>query len=75
MLMEGLAEQIDMDGVNQGMNKEMLLHFMASAAVGVMEWWITHSLPISAKKLIEDITILLERNQMGPQPLEALPRQ
>ncbi|MEK4047123.1 TetR/AcrR family transcriptional regulator [Paenibacillus sp. FSL H8-0048] len=75
MLMEGLAEQIDMDGVNRGMNKEMLLHFMASAAVGVMEWWITHSLPISAKKLMEDISILLERNQMGPQPLDALSRQ
>ncbi|WP_405116647.1 TetR/AcrR family transcriptional regulator [Paenibacillus sp. FSL K6-1217] len=72
MLIEGLDKQIDMEGVNRGMNRAMLLQFMASAVVGVMEWWISHSLPCSAKKLVEDISILLERNQMGPPPLDAL---
>ncbi|NQX45814.1 TetR/AcrR family transcriptional regulator [Paenibacillus tritici] len=71
ILLQGLSEQIDMTGLNRGMNKEMLQQFLASAVVGVMEWWITHSMPYPAKELIEDILVLMERNQMAPRQLDS----
>jgi uncharacterized protein YjeT (DUF2065 family) len=52
------------------MNKEMLVQFLASAVVGVMEWWITHSMPYPAKEMIADILTLMERNQMAPRQLD-----
>lgn len=72
ILLQGLSEQIDMCGLNRGMNKEMLIQFLASAVVGVMEWWITHSMPYPAKEMIEDILALMERNQMAPRPLDTM---
>ncbi|KAI7259511.1 hypothetical protein KC345_g10288 [Hortaea werneckii] len=70
ILLQGLNEQIDMSGLNRGMNKEMLVQFLASAVVGVMEWWITHSMPYPAKEMIADILTLMERNQMAPRQLD-----
>ncbi|WNS43452.1 TetR/AcrR family transcriptional regulator [Paenibacillus sp. MMS20-IR301] len=67
ILLQGLSGQIEMDGLNRGMNKELLLQFLASAVVGVMEWWITHSMPYPAKDMIADILNLMERNQMVPR--------
>jgi AcrR family transcriptional regulator len=72
ILLQSLSEQIDMSGLNRGMNKEMLLQFLASAVVGVMEWWITHSMPYPAKEMIGDILTLMERNQMAPRELDSV---
>lgn len=64
MALHSLREQIDMSGINQNMNQEVLVQFLASAAVGVLEWWITHSMPYPAKDMVEQFWLLLERVQM-----------
>jgi hypothetical protein len=70
VLLHGLREQIDMSAINRDMNKEMLVQFLASAAVGVLEWWITHSMPYPATNMAEQLWALLECNQMVPLPLD-----
>jgi hypothetical protein len=35
---KNINEKIDMTGINQNMNKEILVQYVASAAVGLMEW-------------------------------------
>ena len=41
MAKNSLNEQINMSGINQNIHKEVLVQFLASAGVGVIEWWIT----------------------------------
>lgn len=61
--LDSLNEQIDMSGINSGMNKDMLVQFLASAAVGVLEWWVTHSMPYPAADMVDQLWLLLERVQ------------
>ncbi|MFE5321878.1 TetR/AcrR family transcriptional regulator [Paenibacillus sp. NPDC056579] len=68
VLRQGLSEQIEMSDINRNMNKEILVQYLASAAVGVLEWWITRSIPYPAKDMAEQLWALMERNQMVPQP-------
>ncbi|WP_136606179.1 TetR/AcrR family transcriptional regulator [Paenibacillus dokdonensis] len=65
-LLRGLDKQIDMSGINQGRNKEIMLQFLASAMAGMIEWWITSSESYPAEELVEELWILMERNQMIP---------
>ncbi|HBU83958.1 MAG TPA: TetR/AcrR family transcriptional regulator [Paenibacillus sp.] len=67
-LLRGLDKQIDMTGINQGRNKEIMLQFLASALAGMIEWWITSAEPYSAEELVDELWILMERNQMTPVP-------
>lgn len=64
LMSEGIREQVNMDGINRGMNKEILVHFMASAIVGIVEWWISHKMPVPAEQLARELWTLLERNQI-----------
>ncbi|MBT2288952.1 TetR family transcriptional regulator C-terminal domain-containing protein [Paenibacillus albidus] len=63
-----MDKQIDMSGINQGRNKEIMLQFLASAMAGMIEWWITSSESYPAEELVEELWILMERNQMIPVP-------
>ncbi|WP_053375935.1 TetR/AcrR family transcriptional regulator [Paenibacillus sp. FJAT-27812] len=49
-------------GINQGLNKTVIVRFVASAYVGVVEWWFTNDKPIPHQELAEQLGILLERN-------------
>ncbi len=64
MMQQSLDEQIDMGGINQGISKDVLVNFVTSAAVGVLEWWFINSMPYSAKDITEQLWELLERNQI-----------
>lgn len=66
MALQSFRGVIDMSGTNQNMNKEVIVQFMSSAIVGVLEWWITHSMPYSAKEMVEQFWLLMERVQMVP---------
>jgi hypothetical protein len=57
-----------MSGINQGRNKEIMLQFLASALAGMIEWWITSAEPYSTEELVDELWILMERNQMTPVP-------
>lgn len=72
MMQQSLHEQIDMSGINQRISKDVLVNFVTSAAVGVIEWWFTNSMPYSAEEITEQLWELLERNQIVPQPLASI---
>jgi hypothetical protein len=63
-----IEEQIDKKGIDQNMNKDILVQYVASATVGVMEWWITNSMPYSPSEMVEQLGFLLERVQLVHQP-------
>lgn len=65
MAVQSLDKQIDISDIRNGLNKEILVHFLASAAVGVLEWWITHSLPYSATEMVKQFSLLLEQFQLA----------
>lgn len=66
-MQQGIEEQLDMSGINQGMNKEIMVQFLVSAAIGLLEWWIVHSMPYSAEEMVEQLWQLLERNHITPE--------
>lgn len=49
-------------GINQGLNKEVIISFVASAYAGVVEWWFTNEKPVPHQVLAEQLGTLLERN-------------
>lgn len=64
MAKNSLNEQINMSSTGQNIQKEVLVQFLASAGVGVIEWWITNSMPYPAKDMVEEFSQLLERFQI-----------
>jgi AcrR family transcriptional regulator len=62
-LLEEFRDEVDITkGINQGLNKDLIVRFVASAYVGVVEWWFTNEKPISHQELAEQLGTLLERN-------------
>jgi AcrR family transcriptional regulator len=69
MVLQSVEKQIDGSDNNSGINKEILLQFLSSAVVGLLEWWITHSMPYSAAEMVEQVWLLVENIQLMPNPL------
>ncbi|PNQ79912.1 TetR/AcrR family transcriptional regulator [Paenibacillus sp. F4] len=55
---------INMDGDNKNYSKELTTQFMASAFVGVIEWWILNNMPQSPNDVADQLWGLLKRNQV-----------
>ena len=68
LALKSIDDKIDMTGNNSNMNKEILVQFVASAAVGLMEWWITNSMPYPAEEMVNQMSLLFERVQIFDQP-------
>ncbi|MGM1049300.1 MAG: TetR/AcrR family transcriptional regulator [Bacillota bacterium] len=60
-----IREQINMEDLNKGYDKQLITQFMASAFVGVIEWWILNNMPHSPKYVAEQLWGLFERNQIS----------
>jgi AcrR family transcriptional regulator len=60
VLVQSLSAYFDASGIPPDMNKEVSAQFLASAAVGVLEWWITQSMPYSPAEMVEHLWALLE---------------
>jgi hypothetical protein len=55
-------DQVDItEERNQGLNEDVMLQFMATAYVGVVEWWITNGMPYPPHVMAKQVGILLER--------------
>ncbi|MFD0675571.1 MULTISPECIES: TetR/AcrR family transcriptional regulator [unclassified Paenibacillus] len=48
-------------GKNEGLNEALLVRFVASSFVGVVEWWFTNEKPVPHHVLAEQLGTLLER--------------
>ncbi|MNE61285.1 hypothetical protein D3C80_1564890 [compost metagenome] len=61
-LVEEFQDEVDVTkGKNEGLNKDLTVKFVASAYVGVVEWWFTNEMPISHQALAEQLGTLLDR--------------
>jgi hypothetical protein len=49
------------EGKNEGLNEDVILQFMGTAYVGVVEWWITNGMPCPPHVMAEQVGLLLER--------------
>ncbi|WP_091164480.1 TetR/AcrR family transcriptional regulator [Paenibacillus sp. 1_12] len=63
LLIEELSNEADVtNGKNEGLNEDLLVRFVASAFVGVVEWWFTNEKPVPHHVLAKQLGALLERN-------------
>lgn len=49
-------------GKNYGLSEDVILQFVGSAYVGIVEWWFTNGMPYPPHVMAEQVGILLERN-------------
>lgn len=62
-LIEEFKDEVDIkEGKNHGLNEEIILQFIVTSYVGIVEWWITNEMPYSPHVMAEQVGILLERN-------------
>ena len=62
-LIEEFKDEVDTTkGKNQGLNEDVILQFIVTSYVGLVEWWITNGMPYSPQVMAEQVGILLERN-------------
>ncbi|ALC83428.1 MULTISPECIES: TetR/AcrR family transcriptional regulator [Bacillus] len=59
-----IQEKLDMQGINQGMDNELITQYTASAFVGTVEWWILNHMPRSPQFMAEHTWKLFERNNI-----------
>ncbi|ANY69403.1 TetR family transcriptional regulator [Paenibacillus sp. BIHB 4019] len=63
LLIEELTNEVEVTkGKNEKLNENLLVRFIASAYVGVVEWWFTNDKPVPHPILAEQLGTLLERN-------------
>lgn len=62
MIEELKNEVVVTEGINKGLNKEVIVKFFASAIVGMAETFFTSELPDPPRVIAKQVGILLERN-------------
>jgi AcrR family transcriptional regulator len=61
-LLEEFKDEVDVtSGINKGLNEDVIVRFVASAYVGVVEYWFTNEKPFPHHVLAEQLGTLLER--------------
>ncbi|PQP83420.1 TetR/AcrR family transcriptional regulator [Paenibacillus sp. PCH8] len=68
LLVQGVEEQMHVYGFEGDMNNEITIQFLASAVVGLLEWWIMNAMPYSAEEMVGHLTSLLELHLDLPRP-------
>jgi AcrR family transcriptional regulator len=62
-LVEEFKDEVDITkGKNHGLNEEIIIQFIVTSYVGIVEWWITNEMPYPPQVMAEQVGILLERN-------------
>lgn len=62
-LIEEFKDEVDTTkGKNQALNEDVLLQFIVTSYVGIVEWWITNGMPYPPQVMAEQVGMLLERN-------------
>lgn len=61
-LIEEFNDEVDVTkGKNEGLNRDLVVQFVVSSYVGVVEWWFTNERPVIYQVLAEQLGALLER--------------
>ncbi|MFY0760897.1 TetR/AcrR family transcriptional regulator [Metabacillus dongyingensis] len=62
-LIEEFKDEVDITkGKNYGLNEEIILQFIVTSYVGIVEWWFKNDIPHPPHVMAEQVGILLERN-------------
>lgn len=62
-LIEEFNDEVDsITGVNSDINKDVILQFIVTSYVGIVEWWFKNGMPYSPEVMAEQVGLLLERN-------------
>jgi AcrR family transcriptional regulator len=67
------ARHVDLHAIDGTINKEITVEFLASAIVGVVEWWFMNSMPCPAEEVVDQVWALLESLQGKQRELQAIP--
>jgi hypothetical protein len=59
-----LNEQADENGRHKPGSNEIVIQFMASAFVGVVEWWIKNNMPRSPQYMAQHLWDIFEKQQL-----------
>lgn len=62
----GVKAKLDMQDPHPGIDNELNAQFVASAFIGIVEWWIRHKMPHSPEYMAEQLWRLFERNDIHP---------
>ena len=62
--MQGMNERMKTGDINQEENNEIVIQFMASAFVGVVEWWIKNNMPHSPQYMAQHLWDIFEKQQI-----------
>ncbi|MCY8034311.1 TetR/AcrR family transcriptional regulator [Bacillus sonorensis] len=62
-LIEEFKDEVDIsESKNHGLNDDIVLQFIVTSYVGIVEWWITNEMPHPPHVMAKQVGILLERN-------------
>nr|WP_264373572.1 TetR/AcrR family transcriptional regulator [Paenibacillus psychroresistens] len=62
LVKNGITERLKTGEINQEDKKEIVVQFMASAFVGVVEWWIKNNMSLSPQIMAQEVWDIFERN-------------
>jgi hypothetical protein len=62
-----VREKLEHQGVQTDIDNELNAQFMASAFVGLTEWWIRNHMPHSPEYMAAQVWKLFERNEIVPR--------
>ncbi|UQZ32219.1 TetR/AcrR family transcriptional regulator [Paenibacillus sp. PK3_47] len=71
MMIQSIRQQLADIHDNLPVQQEVMAQFLASAIVGVVEWWFTQPQRCSAEEITEQLWSLLQLNQMIPGAMPA----
>lgn len=56
------TDEVDVTtGKNKGLSEDVIVRFMGTAYVGLLEWWLTNNMPYSPEEMARQLGDLLER--------------
>ncbi|EST11938.1 TetR/AcrR family transcriptional regulator [Sporolactobacillus laevolacticus] len=61
-----LMEKMNKLGNKSDVESELNAQFMASAFIGIVEWWIRHQMPYSTNFMADQVRKLFEKSQIYP---------
>ncbi len=60
IIAQTVTEVVGFKSENNAFSNEVTTHFLTSGFIGVLEWWINHSMPCSVQEITEQLMFLLE---------------
>ncbi|QOX66040.1 TetR/AcrR family transcriptional regulator [Anoxybacterium hadale] len=60
IIAQTVTEVVGIKSENQAFSNGVTTHFLTSGFIGVLEWWINHSMPCNVKEITEQLMFLLE---------------